>query len=85
MILSSGLLTTAFPGFSETRTECFDRIWNTARENIFPEDRQALFSELTRDRLKHQLEGADSLQQLATVVNPFLERLGVSHTRPLQE
>lgn len=81
MSLSLGLLLTPCPGLSETPTECFDRIWNTAREKIYPEDRQARFSDLARDRLKRQLEGADSLQQVAGVVNPFLESLGVSHTR----
>jgi len=81
ILVAWGLISLPLHGRSESPVESLDRIWSVARENIYPADRQEIFSEAAHATLKHQLEGADSSQQLAVVVNPFLDRLKVSHTR----
>ena len=55
-------------------------IWREGRENIFPRALAERFSPAEKNVLIAQLSAA-SAPPLADVLNPFLESLGVSHTR----
>ncbi len=55
-------------------------VWNFAAENIYPVDRIEYFDQATLEELEHTLRSNEALA-LADVVNPFLDGLGVSHTR----
>lgn len=81
IFIAAGLFNLSLQGRAEALAESFEKIWNVAQENIYPIDRQAHFSDERHAQLKRQLNGTKSLQELAAVVNPFLDQLKVSHTR----
>lgn len=55
-------------------------IWNFSVENIYPATLAERFDLGTLRQLEHKLRSAENAA-LADVLNPFLESLGVSHTR----
>lgn len=57
-----------------------NEIWEVAAESIYPSHLARRFDPLTLEKLAGRLRGDDSLA-LADVLNPFLDSLGVSHTR----
>ncbi|MEM6707795.1 MAG: S41 family peptidase [Pseudomonadota bacterium] len=66
----------------ETPGAVFDRVWDAARESIYPHTLVAShFTEATRERLAQAAAAAPSVDALRPIINPFLDSLEVSHTR----
>ena len=59
-----------------------EEVWNYSVENIDPEDRAKFFDRPAYEKLKRELRANDELA-LADLLNPFLDRLAVSHTRSI--
>ena len=59
----------------------FDRVWSTARSEIYPASLEARFSPEIYQTLATRSEQAHSLEDLAAILNPFLDSLGISHTK----
>lgn len=57
-----------------------EEIWGVAAESIHPADLAERFDQGTLETFKVRLRADDTIP-LADVLNPFLESLGVSHTR----
>ena len=57
-----------------------NEVWNFSAENIYPTTLADRFDLRTLARLEELLRSSDNVA-LADVLNPFLESLGVSHTR----
>jgi len=58
----------------------FQEVWEFSKETIYPRTLAGRFNLETRDQLEDALRAGDKIP-LADVLNPFLESLGVSHTR----
>tara|TARA_B110001454_G_scaffold219136_1_gene250317 strand:- start:53527 stop:55548 length:2022 start_codon:yes stop_codon:yes gene_type:complete len=58
----------------------FERIWNTAKTNIYPKQKGNLFTNEKHDELLSQISTQTTLHDLDKIINPFLDSLGVSHT-----
>jgi len=58
----------------------FLEVWEFSKENIYPRTLAGRFNLETRNQLEDALRAGDKIP-LADVLNPFLESLGVSHTR----
>lgn len=69
------------PAWAEPMVEVFESVWAEARSNIYPGDRAALFTDDQHAALLAKARAATTPDELAAIVNPFLERLHVSHTR----
>ncbi|MCM2280695.1 MAG: S41 family peptidase [Bdellovibrionaceae bacterium] len=63
----------------------FDKIWAEASAQIYPIEKEALFSESKRQELRTLAQNAESPKELAAILNPFLLSLGVSHTYLYQD
>ena len=57
-----------------------EEIWQRARADIYPRELASRFDARSKEALEASLV-ADSATTLASVLNPFLRSLGVSHTR----
>ena len=88
MICSSGLLNsqeavrkyaTDYPRGADA-IPLLNEVWNFSADNIYPTTLADQFDSRTLARLEELLRSSDDAA-LADVLNPFLESLGVSHTR----
>lgn len=77
-LLSLALLATA----EQAPVAVFDRVWEAAETRIYPRQRASShFTEARRLELRRRAESVPDIPTLAaTVVNPFLATLGISHT-----
>lgn len=70
------------PGKNFASTRVFDNFWQEAKANIYPKDRvHEFFTDTTYKNLKEKAETASGIYELTPVLNDFLQKLGVSHTR----
>lgn len=60
----------------------FEQIWQLTQEQIYPPSLVAMhFAPGTYEALRQKVSALDSVSALTGVLNPFLDSLGVSHTR----
>ena len=69
----------------ESPLDVFERVWQVAKENVFPDALEARFTdEKHAELVAHATESAD-IYDLAPAINRFLSSLDVSHTRFLTD
>jgi carboxyl-terminal processing protease len=62
--------------------EILDTFWGKARENVYSKVRKKLFfTNANYQRLRRKAEEVKSVYEFTPILNNFLERLNVSHTR----
>jgi len=76
-VTSSGAGAAVVPGDVQA-TEVLNDVWMAARESIYPPSLRERFDDATRRGISAALERDGAT--LASVLNPFLTSLGVSHT-----
>lgn len=77
---SASLLAKETKSPPQKNSEILHRVWKTGSEKACSPDMQKAFSEATRLKLEKQLKSEDNIEDLATILNPFLVSLGKSHT-----
>ena len=78
-LLSWIIAFSAFAKESEDSIQLLEKVWNTAKENIYPTLLRDKFTESVHESLKSSVESA-SLSDSIFILNSFLHSLSVSHT-----
>ncbi len=71
--------------FAANVSEVFERVWNTAKTELYPGSTAGRFDTATHDQLFALAANAHSLEELDPILNSFLRSLGVSHTHFYQD
>ncbi len=69
------------PCWAQEGYDTFDRVWDLVEEKFYDPKLNGLDSEAVREDARTALKGVDNPEEVARIINGFLDRLNASHTR----
>ena len=69
------------PCWAQEGNATFDRVWDLVEEKFYDPELNGLDSESVREEARIALEGVDDPEEVARIINGFLDKLDASHTR----
>lgn len=69
------------PCWAQEGYATFDRVWDLVEEKFYDPNLNGLDSEAIRTEARTALEGVDDPEEVARIINGYLEKLNASHTR----
>jgi carboxyl-terminal processing protease len=81
VLLSLFLMAVSSQAADDSMLRVFERVWETARKEIYPATLEEKMTQATHDQLASQAARAKNFEELGEIVNPFLDSLGISHTK----
>ena len=69
------------PCWAQEGYDTFDRVWDLVEEKFYDPKLNGLDSEAVREDARTALKGVDNPEEVARIINGYLDRLNASHTR----